>query len=88
MKYKNKRWLLGLGFDSEDNHIRITRGDNFYLTGGSKNTHESMREKVMQFNEALKKKGKQLDDVTDKEIDDIAHKVGLRNVRKIKPARL
>ena len=27
--------LVGLGLDNQDGHKRITKGDNFYLVGGS-----------------------------------------------------
>ena len=84
MKYKYKKWLLGFGFDSDDRHVRITKGDNFHLRGGSKDTHYNMREKIVKFNEAIKKKGKSLEDATDEEIEDIAHKVGFKHFRRFR----
>jgi hypothetical protein len=51
-----KKVLLGLGFDCKDGHIRITKGDNFRLYGGSKETHELMQEKAVKFNEQLEQK--------------------------------
>ena len=27
--------MLGLGLDNQDGHKRVTKGDNFYLVGGS-----------------------------------------------------
>ncbi len=69
-----KKILFGLGFDSKDGHVRITKGDNFKLFGGSKNTHEMMQEKAIKFNEQLKKKGKTLDDISREEFLDIMHK--------------
>ena len=68
--------MLGLGLDS-DGHKRLTTGPNFVLAGGSQETHEVMTEKAIKINEKLAAKGKQLDDVTHEEFDDIAHSVGL-----------
>lgn len=72
-----KAMMLGLGLDS-DGHKRITKGDNFALVGGSKDTHEQMTEKVIKINEKLKAKGKSLEQVGRDEFDDIAHSVGLK----------
>ena len=69
--------LLGVGMDS-DGHKRVTKGENFALVGGSKDTHEQMTEKAIKINEKLKTRGKQLEQVTREEFDDIAHEVGLK----------
>jgi len=77
---KTKRYpkavLLGVGVDS-DGHKRVTRGDNFLLAGGSKETHEQMTEKAIKINEKLAARGKRLESVSREEFDDIAHEVGL-----------
>ncbi len=73
-----KKILLGLGFDCKDGHIRITKGENFRLYGGSKETHELMQEKAIKFNEHLDKKHKTLDNLSKKEFFDIAKKIGLK----------
>lgn len=74
---KNKTYLLGLGFDNDDGHRRITRGKNFRLYGGSEDTHSLMQEKAIKFNEQLKNKGKTLEEISRKEFVDIAHTIGL-----------
>lgn len=76
-----KRLLLGLGFDCKDGHVRITKGKNFRLYGGSKETHQLMQEKAIKFNEQLDRKAKTLDDIEINEFYDIANKIGL-NVQK------
>jgi hypothetical protein len=76
-KKKRKAMLLGVGLDS-DGHKRVTRGPNFALVGGSKDTHEQMTEKAIKINEKLKARGKQLHEVSHQEFDDIAHEVGLK----------
>jgi hypothetical protein len=73
---QSKAVMLGVGLDS-DGHKRVTTGDNFALVGGSKDTHEQMTEKAIKINEKLKQKGKQLEEVSREEFDDIAHSVGL-----------
>ena len=76
-KHARKAVMLGVGLDS-DGHKRVTRGDNFLLAGGSKETHEQMTEKAIKINEKLSSRGKKLETVSREEFDDIAHEVGLR----------
>jgi hypothetical protein len=80
-KKKLKALMLGVGLDS-DGHKRLTTGENFALVGGSEETHEQMTEKAVKINEKLKSRGKQLEEVSREEFDDIAHEVGLK---KFKP---
>ena len=75
-KPRRKAVLLGVGLDS-DGHKRLTTGPNFVLAGGSEETHEVMTEKAIKINEKLAAKGKQLEDVSHDEFDEIAHSVGL-----------
>jgi hypothetical protein len=63
--------LLGLAFDADDGHKRITRGPNFLLAGGSADTHAVMQETAVKINERLRRDGKQLADVSVKELRDI-----------------
>jgi hypothetical protein len=75
-KPRRKALMLGVGLDS-DGHKRLTTGPNFILAGGSEETHEVMTEKAIKINEKLAAKGKQLEQVTHEEFDEIAHSVGL-----------
>ena len=68
--------LLGVGLDS-DGHKRITKGDNFAMVGGTEETHDGMVEKAVKINEKLARKGKNLNNVTREEFDDVAQSVGL-----------
>ena len=70
---RRKAILLGLGLDNEDKHIRITRGRNFHLLGGSEETHETMQRTAIRLNEQLKKRGKDLEDVDRAEFRDLVH---------------
>ncbi|MFA5865278.1 MAG: hypothetical protein WC975_11400 [Phycisphaerae bacterium] len=70
--------LLGVGLDNQDGHVRITRGENFHLLGGSHDTHEQMQEQAIKINEKLTTKGKTLENVTHQEFIDLAHEVGMK----------
>jgi hypothetical protein len=63
--------LLGLAFDAEDGHKRITRGKNFLLAGGSEQTHGHMRETFVRVTEQLDNRGLDLADVSVDELRDM-----------------
>jgi hypothetical protein len=67
--------LLGIGLDNDDGQTRITRGKNFVLWGGSKDTHAVMQETAIKVNERLEQSGKRLEDVSLRELRDIIHDV-------------
>ena len=75
-KPRRKALMLGVGLDS-DGHKRVTTGPNFILAGGTEETHDAMTEQAIKINEKLAAKGKQLEDVSHEEFDEIAHSVGL-----------
>jgi hypothetical protein len=72
-----KALLLGLGLDNKDGHLRVTQGENFHLVGGSDETHSTMQEKAVKFNEKLRARGRRLEEVSKQEFRDIAHEIGL-----------
>lgn len=67
--------LLGLAFDNEDGHARLTRGKNFLLCGGSEESHAAMQETAIKINEHLDRRGLRLDDVSIGELRDICDSV-------------
>ena len=67
--------MLGLGLDNEDGHKRVTSGENFYLVGGSEETHERMAETAIKFNEKLARKGKHLSELSREEFRDMMREV-------------
>ncbi len=75
-KRKSKALILGVGLDS-DGHKRLTTGANFALVGGTEETHEKMTETALKINEKLASKGKQLENMSAEEFDDLAASVGL-----------
>ena len=72
----SRAMMLGIGLDS-DGHKRITKGENYALVGGTKETHEKMTETAVKINEKINSRGKRLEEVSHEEFDDIAHDVGL-----------
>lgn len=68
---KSKSALLGLAFDAEDDQKRITRGPNFLLAGGSQETHGQMQETAIKINEHLARQGKDMAQVSVRELRDI-----------------
>jgi hypothetical protein len=72
VREKKKPKVLGVGLDNQDGHVRVTRGENFHLVGGSEDTHESMQEKCIKMNEKLRERGKQLEHLERNEFLDIA----------------
>ncbi len=65
--------FLGVGFDNQDGHQRLTRSEHFFLVGGSEETHERMQDTAIKFGENLTRRGKKLDEATIEEILDIFH---------------
>ena len=68
---KQSAMMMGIGLDNKDGHKRVTKGENFYLVGGSEETHERMVETSVKVNEKLAKKGKHLSEVSREEFTDI-----------------
>lgn len=75
---ERRAMLLGVGLDNRDGHKRITKGDDFYLVGGSEETHEEMTETVIRFNEKLAKRGKHLQELSPEEFRDLMGEAGSR----------
>jgi hypothetical protein len=67
--------LLGLAFDNDDGHTRLTRGKNFLLVGGRQETHAVMQETAVKINEQLDKRSKRLEDVPITELRNIVRDV-------------
>jgi hypothetical protein len=66
--------LIGLGFDNQDEHQRITKGEDFLLVGGSQETHERMQDVAIHITESLKTKGKRLLDAGVDEVVELMQK--------------
>jgi len=84
---RRKVVLLGLGLDHDDECVRVTKGRNFRLFGGSQQTHESMQEKCIRFNEKLDQRGKELEDLERQELVDLASECGMPLIGRLEFGR-
>jgi len=64
--------------DAQDGQTRITRGKNFFLVGGSEETHSLMQETAIKINEHLDRQGKRLEDVSIRELREICAEIHRR----------
>ena len=63
--------LVGLGLDSKDGHVRLTRAEDMLLLGGSQETHQAMQDVAIRFGASLRKRGKRLRDASVDEVIDL-----------------
>lgn len=75
-KPKKPAGLIGFGFDNEDGHVRVTQGKNFRVYLGSEETHGRMAEVCIKINEKLDRRGKRLEEVSPRELADLANDAG------------
>ena len=74
-KKRGQATLVGMAFDADDGHTRLTRGDNFVLCGGSQDSHAVMQETAIKVNEHLDRRGQRLEDVSLGELRDICESI-------------
>jgi hypothetical protein len=65
--------FVGVGFDNQDGHKRLTQTEHFFLVGGSQETHERMQGTAIRFAEALRQRGKNLGETPVEEVLEILH---------------
>ncbi len=66
--------LLGVGFDSEDGHVRITKGENYDVLMGSDESHDYMQQLIQKIEDALKEQDLSLDDLSPEEFAEFVKK--------------
>jgi len=71
---EKRGFLLGVGLDNTDGHKRITQAEEFYIAGGSQETHEKMTETAIKTFEDLRKRGKSISTVEREELAEIIFK--------------
>lgn len=74
-KKRGKATLVGVAFDADDGHTRLTRGDNYVLCGGSEDSHAVMQETATKINEHLLRRGQRMEDVSLGELRDICESI-------------
>jgi hypothetical protein len=62
--------LIGVGFDTDDGHIRITRSDNSQVYMGSTESHHALQKICLDIEKAVRSSGRQLSDYTPEEFMD------------------
>ena len=63
--------LLGVGFDAEDGHVRITAGDKFDVIMGSDESHEYITKLIMKIEVELEAQGLNLDELSPEQLGEI-----------------
>ena len=56
--------LLGVGFDAEDGHLRMTKGENYDVLMGSDESHEYIQQFLGKIEAELKAQKLNLDDLS------------------------
>lgn len=67
--------LLGVGFDTSDEQIRITQADQYQVLMGSGETHQELQKICRQIEETIKISGKALSDYTPEEFMELVEEL-------------
>lgn len=67
--------LLGVGFDNEDGHVRITRSENFQVLMGSDGSHKVLSNLCRRIEEHISSSGRVLSDYTAEEFMELMQKM-------------
>jgi len=67
--------LLGVGFDADDGHVRITTGDKFDVIMGSDESHDYIAYLIRKIEEELVAQGLQLDELSPEKFSEIVESV-------------
>lgn len=59
--------LLGVGFDCEDEHTRITQAENYQVLMGSGESHQALQKLCRTIDERIQQSGRVLSDYTPEE---------------------
>lgn len=59
--------LLGVGFDRDDEQIRITQADNYQIFMGSSESHQALQKICRMIEERIQQSGRVLSDYTPEE---------------------
>ena len=67
--------LLGVGFDHEDEQIRITRSQNYQILMGSKPSHQALQKICSKIEKSLKTSDRILSDYTPEEFMELMQEI-------------
>jgi len=68
--------LLGVGFDADDGHVRITTGDKFDVIMGSDESHEYITKLITKIEKELDAQGLNLDELSPEKLGEIVKGIG------------
>ena len=67
--------LLGVGFDAEDGHVRITNGEKYDVLMGSNESHEYIQQLIQKIEDQLENRGLSLDDLTPEQLGEFVQAI-------------
>jgi len=67
--------LLGVGFDHNDEQIRITHSQNYQIFMGSKPSHQALQKICSKIDKTLKSSNRVLSDYTSEEFMELMQKI-------------
>lgn len=67
--------LLGVGFDAEDGHVRITTGEKYDVLMGSDESHAYMTQLISKIEAEISKRGLDLDGLSPEILGEIVREV-------------
>jgi hypothetical protein len=74
----NKKKIIGLlavGFDAEDGHVRITKGEKHDILMGSDESHEYLQKLIAKIETELEAQGLKLDDLSPDEFGEFVQSI-------------
>ena len=69
--------LLGVGFDAEDGHLRITKGKNYDVLMGSDESHEYLQQFIQKIEDEFTARNLSLDDLSPEEFREFVENIKL-----------
>lgn len=67
--------LLGVGFDADDGHVRITKGRQFDVLMGSNDSHEYLTKLIQKIEAELERRGLNLDEISPEELGELVKSI-------------
>src|SRR4051794_26309116 len=75
--------IIGFGLDGNDNHQRLSTGEQCLLLGGSAETHAEMLETMLRLESELDRRGQRLGEVNPADLAEIAWRIDSPELHEI-----
>ena len=69
--------LLGIGYDEDDGHVRITKADQYDVLMGSEESHEHIQKLLLKIENELKARNLSLDEMSPDEFLKLVRDINL-----------